>query len=108
MDKAYANFHLYRVMPGMWNPQNFEEAERKRRGMKGKRQDESDAYHSMKRSRRIADMSVKRAEQIRERDKERKRKERASLKENDPAEYLRILERNRERARKSNERRKKK
>lgn len=106
LQAAYANFNLYRVMPGKMSPASFQEAQEERRKKQLERQRDADDYHKGRKSRRVADMSFKRAEQIRQRDKERKRKERAALKENDPAEYARILLLNRERAVRSNAKRK--
>lgn len=101
LQKAYANFHLYRMLPNNWNPSDFVMREEFRRDRKRSMQQQHDERIRGRKSRRIADMSEARAEQIREADKDRKKVSRDRMKSNDPARYAAMLKANAERARSS-------
>jgi len=87
MDQQYSHFRLYRMLPGVWNPPTYEQAQLAKKRRRFMTATQNDRRASRSRTKRIDEITVSAAEQRRAYDRERKKAERERLKLTDPLKY---------------------
>lgn len=106
LERSWAHFTLYRMLPGVWNPNDFNQRRAAKKGKQRMYQQQQDRRIEGRRNKRIDEISASAAERRREADRKRKAQARATLKATNPQAYKVMLQGNAERSVKSRDKRK--